>query len=157
MSRSRKKVPAYNCGCAWDAAFRKANKRSERRAVKNALRKGDWDIMPHPKELGKCWWWSGKSGIHDPEYFESVAYHKQEIYAEADRNNRYVFEEIDGHPFDSEREWRTSWGNPLDKDLSWSYTALYKDLHTWFPIQNSHPVDPNWCDQNYIKEYYKRK
>lgn len=158
MSRSRKKVPTYGYACKWGLAKKKASKRAERRAVKNALHTGNWDIMPKPGEVGPKWIPLRKRSIHDEDYFLRNARLNREVFRKANQECMYVFQIKDKHPYDWWREWLLEvQSSVIDKDNSWSYTAMYRELQAWLPIYNSRPIDIRWTDKNYIKNYHKRK
>ncbi len=155
MSRSRKKYPSCQA-CSRRGITRAAQKKAERRAVNVALSKGEWDVLPKRKEVGPTSCCTANKILNKSHYDWEIQY-TREIYEEAEELSMYVMEEVMGQPYDDLREWRNAFFFFFDEKLPWSYTWLYGELYTWFPIFNDRPVDPRRMDEDYLIDFYRRK
>jgi len=83
MSRSRRKVPCGSRSCRGDhpgveKSFKQKAHRALRKAVRDAIRNGEFDHLPHDREFGdpwcgpkdgKCGWPRGGLKRCDPRWF----------------------------------------------------------------------------------------
>lgn len=156
MSRSRKKVPGFR-SCSRRRVTLRAQKKAERRAVKVSISKGKWDTLPKRREVGpsSC---CGRIAKLSREDFSWELEYYREIYEEAEDQCMYVMEVLEAQPYDDLREWmRADCSLELDEKLPWSYTWLYRELYTWFPIYNDRPADPKKTREDYLIDLYRRK